>query len=78
MNTRTYSLVSRMITVKLTPKKKLKKVEWEEGMTVKDILEESKWTSSSVQTFIDGSPVSEDEELNDEAELVLVPIVGGG
>ncbi|KXB06777.1 hypothetical protein AKJ52_01615 [candidate division MSBL1 archaeon SCGC-AAA382C18] len=67
-----------MITVKLTQQKEVKKVEWYEGITVKDILEDSKWTSNSVQTFVDGIPVNEDKKLEDNSELVLVPIVGGG
>lgn len=67
-----------MITVKLTLHKEIKKVEWREELTVGDVLEDSKWTPSSVQTFVDGTPVNEDKELEDGSELVLVPIVGGG
>lgn len=67
-----------MITVKLTPKKKMKEVEWEEGMTVKDILKDSKWTDSSVRVLMNGSPVSSEKELKDGDEITLIPIVGGG
>ena len=67
-----------MITIKLTPKKKMKEVEWEEGMTVGDILEDSNWTGSSVRVLMNGSPVSEDKELKDGDRLTLIPIVGGG
>ncbi|KXB02345.1 hypothetical protein AKJ44_00715 [candidate division MSBL1 archaeon SCGC-AAA261F17] len=67
-----------MITVKLTPKKEVKKLEWREGLTVEDILRESKWTSSSVRTLVDGVPVSKEKELKDGDELILIPIVGGG
>lgn len=67
-----------VITVKLTPKKEVKKLEWKKGLTVEDILRESKWTSSSVRTLVDGVPVSKDRKLEDGDELVLIPIVGGG
>lgn len=67
-----------MITVKLTPHKEIKKVEWEEGLTVKDILSESKWSSTSIQTFVNNVPTGEDKELKVGDELVLVLIVGGG
>lgn len=67
-----------VITVKLTPKKEVKKLEWKKGLTVEDILRESKWTSSSVRTLVDGVPVSKDRKLKDGDELVLIPIVGGG
>ncbi|MBS3815167.1 MAG: MoaD/ThiS family protein [Hadesarchaea archaeon] len=67
-----------MITVKLTPQKKIKEVEWKEGLKVKHILDESKWTASSVQTFVNGVSVSKEKKLQDGDELVLVPVVGGG
>lgn len=67
-----------MITVKLTEHKEIKKVEWREGLTVSDVLEDSRWTASSVSTFVNGIAASKDKELDDGDELVLVPIVGGG
>lgn len=67
-----------MITVKLTPQKKVKKVEWEEGIKVGDVLDESRWTFSSVNVFVNGVIAGKDKELYDEDEVVLVPIVGGG
>lgn len=67
-----------MITIKLTPQKTLKEVEWEEGMTVEDVLENSNWTESSVRVLMNGSPVGKDKELNDGDRVTLVPVVGGG
>lgn len=67
-----------MITVKLTPHRKIKEVKWEEGITVADIFERFKWTLPSVVTFVNGLPVSRDRELKDGDTLVLAPIVGGG
>ncbi len=67
-----------MITVKLTPYRKIEEVKWEEGITVGDIFEKFKWTSSSVVTFVNGLPVNRDRRLKDGDTLVFAPIVGGG
>lgn len=67
-----------MITVKLTPKKEVKKVEWKEGIKVEDVLDESRWTFSSVNVFVNGVIAGKDKKLRDGDEVVLVPIVGGG
>lgn len=67
-----------MITIKLTPQRKIKELEWEEGITVARILEKFRWTSSSVVTFVNGLPASGDKELKDGDTLILAPIVGGG
>lgn len=67
-----------MVTVKLTEHKEVKKVKWKEGLTVGDILEDSRWTATSISTFVNGIAASEDTKLNDGDELILVPLVGGG
>lgn len=67
-----------MITVKLTPHKEIKKLKWREGLTVGDILNESKWTASSISVFVNNVPADSEKELADGDEVVLVPIVGGG
>lgn len=67
-----------MITVKLTPYRKIEEVKWEEGITVADIFEKFKWTSSSVVMFVNGLPVRSNKKLKDGDTLVLAPLVGGG
>ncbi len=67
-----------MITVKLTPYRKIEEVKWEEGITVGDIFKKFKWTPSSVHTFVNGLPVGGDKKLKDGDTLILSPIPGGG
>lgn len=67
-----------LITVKLTPYRKIEEVKWEEGITVGDIFEKFRWTTSSIHAFVNGLPVGRDKKLKDGDTLVLAPIVGGG
>ena len=66
-----------MITIKLTPYRKIEEVKWEEGITVGDIFEKFRWTPS-IHAFVNGLPVGRNKKLKDGDTLILIPIVGGG
>jgi len=68
-----------MIRLKLAAAKEWQEIEYEQGMMVRDILEELKYHPASIALIsLNGTPVSKDAETKDGDELVLVPTVGGG
>ena len=67
-----------MIRVKLSPRGEGKEIEYEEGMTVRNVLEKLRYHPASTLKFIDGVQVEDDRKLKDGEELLLVPVVGGG
>lgn len=68
------------IMVKLMPYRKREEVDWKKGMTVNNILEKFKWTTSPVHVLVNGVPATRDTELEegDKVKLFLLPIVAGG
>jgi sulfur carrier protein ThiS len=67
-----------LIVIKLAPGREIRRVEWREGLRVKDVFDEAGWTYHSVHVFVNGIAAEGDKELKDGDELVLVPIAGGG
>ena len=67
-----------MIRVKVLGRGIEKEVEWRRGMTVKDLLREIGFNTESAIARINGRVVLEDEKVEDETEVEVIPVVSGG
>jgi sulfur carrier protein ThiS len=68
-----------MILVKVAAARDWTKVEFKEGMRVKDILEKLNYHPASVAlTSLNGVAADENDSLKDGDEIIVVPTVGGG
>ncbi|WP_297065058.1 MoaD/ThiS family protein [Thermococcus sp.] len=67
-----------MIRVKVLGRGIEREVEWEKGMTVKDILREVGFNTESAIARINGRVVLEDEKVEDGTEIEVIPVVSGG
>lgn len=65
-----------MITVNAEP------MEWEEGMTVQDVVERKKYTFPLLAVWIDDSPVPRDEfattTVPDGSKVQVIHMISGG
>ncbi|WP_456423119.1 MoaD/ThiS family protein [Thermococcus sp.] len=67
-----------MIRVKVLGRGIEREVEWRKGMTVKDLLREVGFNTESAIARINGRVVLEDEKVEDETEVEVIPVVSGG
>jgi len=67
-----------MIRVKVLGRGIEREVEWRKGMTVKDLLREVGFNTESAIARVNGRVVLEDEKVEDETEVEVIPVVSGG
>ena len=67
-----------MIRVKVLGRGIEREVEWRKGMTVKDLLREVGFNTESAIARVNGRVVLEDEKVEDESEVEVIPVVSGG
>jgi len=67
-----------MIRVKVLGRGIEREVEWRKRMTVKDLLREVGFNTESAIARVNGRVVLEDEKVEDESEVEVIPVVSGG
>jgi len=68
-----------MLRVRLAAASSWEEVEYRANMKVKDVLEVLKYHPASISHIrVNDFPASEETNLKDEDEIVLIPLVDGG
>ncbi len=67
-----------MITVKLLREGTEEQIPCEENLTVEDVLEKCKYTTETAVVQRDGKILTEDEVVDDNDTVQIIPVVSGG
>ncbi len=67
-----------MIKVKVLGRGIEREIEWRKGLTVADVLREVGFNTESAIARVNGRVALEDERMEDNASVEVIPVVSGG